>query len=83
MDSFMTQVGQGGRVVIPADFRRALGIKPGDRVVLSLDQDGGLRIVTARQAVLRAQAEVARYVSPERCLSKELLEERRLASESE
>ena len=83
MHSFMTQVGQGGRVVIPSDFRKALGIKTGDRVVLSFDPSGALRIQTSRQAVLQAQAEVARYVTPERCLSQELIDERRLESDLE
>ena len=39
------RVNENGRVVIPAAFRKALGIKVGDEVVLRV-QDGELRITT-------------------------------------
>jgi len=69
-------MGQGGRIVTPARFRRALGLKPGDDVVLALEEDE-LRLLTPGQAVQRAQALVRRYVPEGRSLAAELMEERR------
>lgn len=67
---------EGGRVVIPARYRRALGLKPGDKVVLALEEDE-LRLFTPGQAIQRAQALVRRYVPEGRSLAEELMEERR------
>jgi len=47
-------VNQNGRVVIPAEFRAALGIHPGDEIELRMDNDE-LRITTQKQRILRAQ----------------------------
>jgi bifunctional DNA-binding transcriptional regulator/antitoxin component of YhaV-PrlF toxin-antitoxin module len=58
-------------------MRRAVGLAPGDEVVIVLD-DQGLRILTVEQAVARAQALVRRYVPPGRPLSQELIEDRRV-----
>jgi AbrB family looped-hinge helix DNA binding protein len=64
-----------GRLVIPAEFRKALGFAPGDELVMHID-DGGLRIETVANIIRRAQDEFAR-VPAERNLVKELLEQRR------
>jgi len=75
-------MGKGGRVVIPAPYRKALGLKAGDPVVVRLD-DGELHISTPRQALQRAQELVDRYVSKNRSLSKELIKERRVEARRE
>ncbi len=82
MTSVSTYVSSSGRVVIPAKFRRALGIKDGDEVVISLDK-GVIRISTRRQQLRRAQALVKRHVEPGRSLADELIAERRSDAESE
>ncbi len=71
-----TKIQENGRLVIPAAYRKALGLKPGDEVNLILE-DGEIRVISTRQAIARAQALVRRYVAPERSLSEELLKERR------
>ena len=76
MTEIRTKLGEGGRVVIPAQYRKALGLKPGDDVVLVL-QDGEVRLLTPQQAVRRALALVRRYIPEGRSLSEELLRERR------
>ena len=76
MQQRATKVDRHGRVVIPAEYRRALGLREGDAVVIQLD-DGALRILTHAQAIRRAQEIVAKYVSPERSLVDELIAERR------
>jgi len=52
----------------------------GDEVVLVLEPDG-VRILTPRQAVKRAQELVRRYVTGGRSLADELIEERRREAE--
>ncbi len=71
----MVNLGEGGRLVIPAPLRRALEIEPGDALVLTLG-DGELRITTRRQAIVRAQETVRQYTQSARSLVDELIEER-------
>jgi len=54
----------------------ALGLKPGDEVLLSLE-DGEIRVVSTRQAVARAQTLVRHYIPKGRKLSEELIKDRR------
>ena len=71
-----TKLGENGRVVIPASYREALGIKTGDDLILEL-KDGEVRLYTRRQALRRAQALVHRYVPEGTLLSEELIKDRR------
>lgn len=82
MDRILTKLGEGGRLVIPAEYRRALGVEAGDEVVLLLEE-GGLRIITPQEGIRRAQAIVRSYVPQGRRLSDELIEERREESRRE
>ena len=74
------KLAEGGRIVIPVEYRQALGLHVGDEVIIRLE-DGEVRIFTPQQAIKRAQELVRRYVSEERSLSDELLEERKMESE--
>lgn len=76
MNGIKTSIGDGGRVVLPSAYRKALGLGVGDEVVVTLDDDG-LRITTLAGAVERSQALVTRYVGGRRSLSRELRRERR------
>ena len=76
MTSIKTKIGEGGRVVIPAKYRKALDLKPGDDVILVLE-DQEVRITTVKQAIRRAQQIVRRYVPEDRDLVSELIKERR------
>ncbi len=71
-----TKVDKNGRVYVPAEYRRELGLKPGDPVVVQL-YEGELRIMSQLEGIRRAREIVARYVSPDRSLADELIEERR------
>ncbi len=82
MTQVKTKVAQGGRIVIPAEYRKALGLKPGDTVVLVL-QDGEVRLLTMKRAVERIQELIRRYVPEGRSLVQELIEERRQESARE
>jgi AbrB family looped-hinge helix DNA binding protein len=77
-----TRVNQNGRVVLPASFRKALGIHAGDEIVLRLE-DNELRITTLKHRLERARRRVRRYVKPGRSLVNELIAERRQAAKHE
>ncbi len=71
-----TKIAAGGRIVIPADFRRELGVEEGDEVILRL-VNGEIHVLTRSQAVRKAQALVRKTVPEGRSLVKELLQDRR------
>jgi len=73
------RVNENGRVVIPAAFRKALGINAGDEVVLRMEDDE-LRITTLKCRIERAQRLVRKHVKPATSLVDELIAERREAA---
>ena len=67
---------EGGKLVIPAAFRREMGVKPGDTLIVELDQ-GEIRVRSLPSAIGRVQARM-RELNPEgRLLSEELIADRR------
>jgi AbrB family looped-hinge helix DNA binding protein len=76
------RVNENGRVVIPAPYRKALGIKAGDEVILRMEDDE-LRITTRQRRIERAQRRVRQYVKPGVSLVDELIAERREAAKRE
>ncbi len=76
------RVNENGRVVIPASFRKALGINIGDEVVLRMEDDE-LRITTLKRRVERAQRLVRKHVKRSMSLVDELIAERREAARNE
>ena len=81
-DETRTRINENGRVVIPASFRKALGIKIGDEVVLRI-QDDELRISTLKRRIERAQRLVRKHVKLGTSLVDELIAERREAAKRE
>ena len=77
-----TRVNVNGRVVIPAAFRKAMGIKVGDEVVLRIE-DNELRILTLKQRIERAQRLIRQHVKPGTSLVDELIADRREAAKRE
>lgn len=75
-------IGPGGRIVIPAPIRRALGIGEGDLVQLTIEGDE-IRLVSKDVAIRRVQEMVAKYVPEGVSLVDELIEERRREAERE
>ena len=76
------QVGEKGRLVIPAAMREALGIGPGDSVELRVENHE-LRITTRRARIQRAQERSRRYIPEGVLVSEELIAERREAAKHE
>jgi antitoxin PrlF len=67
-----------GKVLIPASFRSALGLKVGGEIELRLE-DNEIRISTLQSRLARSQARLRTFVKPGRLLSDELVAERRRA----
>ncbi len=82
MPAHRTRITEGGRVVIPAEFRRQLDLQPGAEVILDM-ADGELRIRSLRRAIARAQTLVRRHVPEGISLADELIRERREAARRE
>ncbi len=76
------KVGPGGRVLIPADMRAALGVTEGDTLLATLEQ-GELRLLSVRTAIKRAQRLVRDVVPASVSLVDDLLAERRRDFEAE
>jgi AbrB family looped-hinge helix DNA binding protein len=76
------RINENGRVVIPAEFRKRLGIRAGDELELRVE-DQELRISTLRRNIERAQKLLRKQVKPGRSLVDELIAERRQAARRE
>jgi AbrB family looped-hinge helix DNA binding protein len=76
------RVNENGRVVIPASYRKALGINVGDEVLLRLENNE-LRIMSLKRRLEQARRRVRQYVKPGRSLADELIAERREAAKRE
>jgi len=74
--SVTAKVAAGGRIVIPAAYRKALGIKTGDQVVVRLDK-GELRVYSRLEALRRLQDLVCSKVPRGVSLVDDLIRERR------
>ena len=74
--SVRTRMTEGGRIVIPAPYRKALDIKPGDELIVRLDE-GELRVYSSAEALKRLQDQVTSAVPEGVSLVEELLRERR------
>ena len=48
------RIAEGGRIVIPARFRKAMGLRDGERVIMELS-DGELRLFSVLRGIRRAQ----------------------------
>ncbi|MBK8907996.1 MAG: AbrB/MazE/SpoVT family DNA-binding domain-containing protein [Rhodospirillales bacterium] len=75
-------IGPGGRIVIPAPFREALGLKEGDAVVIQLE-DEELRLVSYETELRRIRELVSQHVPEGVSLVDELIAERRREAERE
>ncbi len=77
-----TAIGPGGRVVIPAAYRKALEVEEGDYIVMQMDGDE-LRVVNDEKEFKRVQQMIASYVPEGVSLVDELIAERRREAAAE
>jgi len=74
--SLRARVAEAGRVVIPAELRKDLGIEEGEEVVFRRDGNG-IRITTLKEAIRELQEYFAGLAPPDVRLSEELIADRR------
>ena len=77
-----TKVTQGGRIVIPAEMRKQLGIEIGEDVNLSLEEDS-MRISTSKLALKRIRQTAQTVVNNNISVVDELIADRRKEAENE
>ncbi len=75
-EMLQTRMSKEGRVLIPAELRRALGLKP-DEPLHVYAVDGELRIVSRLQSIRMAQAIAAPYRQQGVSVVDEFLREKR------
>ncbi len=76
------KINENGRLVIPAAYRKMLGIKAGDEVILRMDEDE-LHISNMRNALKRARKLVKQYIQADINLTESLIKDRRKEAASE
>ncbi len=75
MKPVRVKVCEGGRIIIPAEFRKALGVHTGDTLMLSL-QGNELHLFTFAEAARQAQETFRKYVPEGRSIVDEFIAER-------
>jgi AbrB family looped-hinge helix DNA binding protein len=70
------RLGPGGRIVIPAAYRKAMQVKEGDRLMAHV-VDGELRVITPAMGIKLAQKLVRETIRGNESLVDSLFEERR------
>jgi AbrB family looped-hinge helix DNA binding protein len=70
------QIGAGGRIVIPAEIRAAMGVAEGDTLTARV-VNGELQLFSREAAVRTVQAMVRQYVPEGESLVDELIKQRR------
>ena len=71
-----SKLNDNGRIVIPSEIRRKMGLRPGDTLLLRVE--GNLLVAEPQQArVRRVQESLSKLIPANRVLSDELIAERR------
>jgi AbrB family looped-hinge helix DNA binding protein len=70
------KLGQGGRIVIPADLRTALGVGEGDELIL-IEDDGAVVLTTAKAQWRKVQQKLAALKKPGESVVDDFIAERR------
>ena len=78
----LVQVAENGRMNLPADVRRALGLTGAGRIILTQDENGVL-LTTSDHALKRVRALAAAFKPEGRSVVDELLSDRREAAARE
>jgi AbrB family looped-hinge helix DNA binding protein len=76
LENVTARINDNGRIVIPAEFRQRMGIKPGDTLFLTMEGDV-LKVEPYLARIRRIQESMRQLISPGRLLSDELIADRR------
>jgi AbrB family looped-hinge helix DNA binding protein len=71
-----TIVSENGRIIIPVLFRKELGIKPGDELILSLSVDNDIIVHSPKQSLQKLQ-DIVSAKRRKKSLADELIQMRR------
>lgn len=82
MSSVVVKISGSGRLNLPSELRRLLGLKGPGHVILTV-QDGEVRITTMAQELERVRALARPYAPKDRLASEELIRERRAEAKRE
>jgi AbrB family looped-hinge helix DNA binding protein len=75
-DAFSVQLGDRGRLVLPAEIRKRLNLREGDELIVTLQPDGSLRLTSPGQ-IVRETRGLYRTRAGRRSLADELIADRR------
>jgi AbrB family looped-hinge helix DNA binding protein len=75
-ETYALQLGERGRVVLPAKVRKRFKLNPGDRLVLIVDESGEMRLASLQRQIDKCRGIFA-DLQPHRIASEELIAERR------
>jgi AbrB family looped-hinge helix DNA binding protein len=70
-------IGENGRMNLPADMRRKLGLSGADKVFVEQDDDGVVTITSWPQRLARIRATMAPYIKPGDSVVDEFIADRR------
>ena len=76
MTTSRLRLGENGRISLPAAYRRELGLRPGDELILQLEE-GGIRVTSPKLAIERARRILDRYIKTDESLVDSLIADRR------
>ena len=77
MQAFTAQLEKSGRILIPAQVRRKLGLREGSQVIVKVNEKGGLDVESRAQALSRVQNQLRRYIPAGTLVSDQLIADRR------
>lgn len=82
MNAQRGKIVSGGRLIVPAEFRRLMGLSDGDTVVMEIEGDE-LHVRPLRAALRRIQERLKPYAIEGKSISDELIADRRAAADRE
>ena len=75
-EQYTIDIGDTGNLMLPSEVCRQLNLKAGDRLSLTVESDGSLRLVNIRTQVAKFQG-IFKDIAPGVSLADELIQERR------
>jgi AbrB family looped-hinge helix DNA binding protein len=82
LEQYTIRAGERGRLVLPAALRKRIGLQEGDRLVITVEGDNSLRLISLSQQIQKAQG-LFKDIAPGVSLADELIQERRLEASQE
>lgn len=79
---FTVDVDSEGRLTLPEEIQKTLNLESGDQLILTLQDNGKLQLVSLKQQVKKLRG-LLKDKSPERKLVNELIQERKLEALNE